>query len=63
MATKSKKQTKKSFINPETFERNLMIVLLVVFLASAGLLLMRNMNANTKTDISDPVVQERTEQE
>lgn len=54
---KPKKTVKKTKfnINPANFERNLMIVLLAAFLVSAGILLVRNTDANTKAQIGEPV--------
>ena len=50
---KSKKTTKKFSINPNNFERNLMIVLLVAFLLSSALLLVRN-NKSVKSELGEP---------
>jgi hypothetical protein len=52
---KSKKQVKKYKLNPANFERNLMIVLLVAFLVSAGVLLARNIQQNNTLDIGESV--------
>lgn len=62
---KTKKSTKKTKfnINPENFERNLMFVLLIAFLVSAVVLLVRNTDSNNQAEIGEPSAAiERTEE-